>query len=477
MNWRHTDTLLLSALMIIVCFQLHISYADVEVQTATPDNSYVEQTVEGYRTVPEMVTRPTQLDNGRYRRSAVPSYHRWPNAVIPYVFAKHFNYKLKQRVRKAMYIWQKYTCVQFRPKRHNDKNWVNIKTRGCYSNVGMAGRGQSQSLGLGYACEGLRSILHELAHSIGLNHEHNRPDRDHYINVYPHRIQGNLGFNFKKLDSSKVFTFGTPYDFYSITHYSSRTFARGREEPIVTKDKRMMAVIGTINNPSFYNYKIVNLMYKCGAKCPKKRCRGEGFLSRDCICYCKTNTPTDPVRKCSELECRDVITTCRQKAKHNGCMRNLNFMSKYCKKTCGKCPGRNIYERKKPECRDLITTCRQKAKYNGCTRNFHYMSNFCKKTCGKCPGRNIYQRKKPECRDLITTCRQKAKYNGCTRNFHYMSNFCKKTCGKCPGRNIYQRKKPECRDLMNCKYIRRVYKCKARKHFVSKKCRKTCGYC
>ncbi|CAI9719290.1 metalloproteinase nas-13-like isoform X3 [Octopus vulgaris] len=204
--------------MIIVCFHLHISYAGVEVQTVTPDNSSVEHTVEGPREVPEIVTEPTQFDNGRYRRSAVPSSDRWPNAEIPFEFAPSVKHNLRTRVRKAMRIWQKYTCVQFRHKRHNDKKWVRIQYGGCYSMVGMAA--PAQALVLGPNCDKIRSILHELGHCMGLNHEHSRPDRDYYITVYRHRINGY--HNFEKLSRDKAFTFGIPYDYYSIMHYHSR---------------------------------------------------------------------------------------------------------------------------------------------------------------------------------------------------------------------------------------------------------------
>ncbi|XP_036357541.1 uncharacterized protein LOC115209455 [Octopus sinensis] len=420
-----------------------------------------------------------------------------------------------------MRIWQKYTCVQFRHKRHNDKKWVRIQYGGCYSMVGMAA--PAQPLVLGPNCDKIRSILHELGHCMGLNHEHSRPDRDHYITVYRHRI--NSYHNFEKISRDKAFTFGIPYDYYSIMHYHSRkssevvgvqevvgiqelvgvlsahydfhvisygslklgqikkmtrcqksdsdspvailesipkistgtqsnlgafpdlslrnarftssmeglsfnvlhyislwsvvyvhihyrqilekickNFANSYEDNIVTKDKRMMSVIGRYENLSFYNYKLVYMMYNCGAKCPKKRCPGEGFPAKNCICYCKTNTPKDPIRKCSETECRDLIFTCRLHAKNNGCTRMYHHMSKSCRKTCGICPGSNIHHRKE----NIFLTRISFPVFRDKSQRYH-----------------IYKNKSVKCRILPSLC-QFAKGEN-----HLMRNLGEQVADKC----------------------------------------------
>jgi hypothetical protein len=58
----------------------------------------------------------------------------------------------------------------------------------------------------------VRSILHEMGHSAGLFHEHQRPDRDDYVDVTSDED------NFRKKDPDEVILL-TPYDYFSIMHY------------------------------------------------------------------------------------------------------------------------------------------------------------------------------------------------------------------------------------------------------------------
>ena len=61
-------------------------------------------------------------------------------------------------------------------------------------------------------------MLHELGHTLGLFHEHNRPDRDRYIEI----IWENITFPtsiFNKEPQSEVNSWNIPYDYKSITHF------------------------------------------------------------------------------------------------------------------------------------------------------------------------------------------------------------------------------------------------------------------
>ena len=75
-------------------------------------------------------------------------------------------------------------------------------------------------------------------HALGFAHEHNRPDRDDYINIKWDNIQpGNTKRNFKNFKKMKSdwLTWDLPYDGKSIMHYKYNTFGKKKRGPIESK--------------------------------------------------------------------------------------------------------------------------------------------------------------------------------------------------------------------------------------------------
>ena len=62
-------------------------------------------------------------------------------------------------------------------------------------------------------------VEHELAHALGVIHQHERPDRDFYVDVLFDRIFPGFAHNFFKANEGDVGTFGIPYDVSSVMHY------------------------------------------------------------------------------------------------------------------------------------------------------------------------------------------------------------------------------------------------------------------
>ena len=61
--------------------------------------------------------------------------------------------------------------------------------------------------------------MHELGHSIGIKHEHQRPDREDYVDFHIENVNVNKTGNFDLLSWNKFEAFSVPYDYSSLWHY------------------------------------------------------------------------------------------------------------------------------------------------------------------------------------------------------------------------------------------------------------------
>ena len=62
-------------------------------------------------------------------------------------------------------------------------------------------------------------VLHMVGHSLGLWHEHNRPDRDRFVQVRWNEIRAGQSNFFQKIPNNQVNSRNIPYDYLSIMHF------------------------------------------------------------------------------------------------------------------------------------------------------------------------------------------------------------------------------------------------------------------
>ena len=72
--------------------------------------------------------------------------------------------------------------------------------------------------------------MHEFIHAIGFLHEQARTDRDDYVEILYENVKSGKSrqFDIAKIDTD---TFGTPYDGFSVMHYTAYHFTKSKKGP------------------------------------------------------------------------------------------------------------------------------------------------------------------------------------------------------------------------------------------------------
>lgn len=93
-------------------------------------------------------------------------------------------------INEAIEDYETNTCLRFKPRtEETDYIMIASNNTGCWSIIGRNSGAQTVNLQTPNCVILKGTILHELMHTSGFNHEHVREDRDNYVQINWNSIQ------------------------------------------------------------------------------------------------------------------------------------------------------------------------------------------------------------------------------------------------------------------------------------------------
>lgn len=142
----------------------------------------------------------------------------WPKGIVPYLLDETVSDR-ERPILAAIEHWRWNTSIRFVERTTESGYVVFANLSGCTSPVGRTGGRQYISVGAG--C-GTAATTHEIGHTIGLYHEHTRPDRDDFIEVLWENVRNDSRHNFRKRTQTPL---TGAYDLRSLMHYHDKAFS------------------------------------------------------------------------------------------------------------------------------------------------------------------------------------------------------------------------------------------------------------
>ncbi|XP_017067080.2 seminal metalloprotease 1 [Drosophila eugracilis] len=178
----------------------------------------------------------------RTRNGIVNKILHWPNGTVPYIIEKNaFDDSHHREILRAISIIEENSCVVFAPVTEEEhSNAVVIRSNGFGCNSAYLGYRQIQQIvnlqifPIGMGCFRIGSIIHELLHILGFEHQHVANNRDEYISIQWDNIQPKFNINFVNTDNSTLWhDFGEGYDYESVMHYVPKAFSKNGQPTII----------------------------------------------------------------------------------------------------------------------------------------------------------------------------------------------------------------------------------------------------
>ncbi len=191
--------------------------------------AFIEKRKDYFITEWDILVEPASKTTESSDKSNSRRFGRWKDGIIPFVVDDSI--PNKDRIFQAIDYFHENTKIRLVEKT-SQSDYVFFKNNGssdCSSFIGK--KGGKQVIHISDWCE-KGSIIHEVLHALGFNHEQSRPDRNKFIKIHWSNIQFKYIFNFFRSPFARSYG---EFDMDSIMLYPSfNGFAKNPDKPTMS---------------------------------------------------------------------------------------------------------------------------------------------------------------------------------------------------------------------------------------------------
>ncbi|CAL8117136.1 unnamed protein product [Orchesella dallaii] len=227
------------------------------------------------------------------------SGEKWPNGVVKYKLHASLTFSDIHIINKAFDEYHKKTCIRFKPWEEGDVDYVSIELDNLVcGQAHVCKKGGPQFAKFGKQCRNVATMVHQLGHTLCLNHEHQRKDRDRYVNFANCRTKPEI---FK----SSYYNEKGIYDYASQMHPTCQSCTSGGGWPT---EKNVNCGSDITPGLSLLDVDTINSLYDCQG-CHRHRWRPtSALIGTDWLNMYKFNYETLHADGAPLVACRAKVT-------------------------------------------------------------------------------------------------------------------------------------------------------------------------